>query len=54
VLNLFGALPREGRVIAYNHLTFRVLRMKGTRILELEVKQKPDEGADKGQVSGEQ
>jgi putative hemolysin len=39
VLNLFGSLPREGRVIAYNHLTFRVLRMKGTRILDLEVRQ---------------
>jgi putative hemolysin len=38
VLNLFGSLPREGRVIAYDHLTFRVLRMKGTRILEVEVR----------------
>ncbi|MFZ5447515.1 MAG: hemolysin family protein [Thermodesulfobacteriota bacterium] len=37
VLDLFGSLPREGRVIAYDHLTFRVLRMKGTRILDLEV-----------------
>ena len=38
VLNLFGSLPREGRVIAYDHLSFRVLRMKGTRILEVEVR----------------
>ncbi|MBU4447734.1 MAG: hemolysin family protein [Proteobacteria bacterium] len=38
VLNLFGSLPREGRTIAYNHLTFRVLRMKGNRILEVEVR----------------
>ncbi len=38
VLNLCGSLPREGRTIAYDHLTFRVLRMKGTRILEVEVR----------------
>ena len=38
VLNLFGSLPREGRVIAYDKLTFRVLRMKGNRILEVEVR----------------
>ncbi len=38
VLNLFGSLPREGRTIAYEHLTFRVLRMKGIRILEVEVR----------------
>jgi CBS domain containing-hemolysin-like protein len=44
VLNLFGCLPREGRTIAYDahdahdQLTFRVLRMKGNRILELEVR----------------
>ena len=41
VLNLFGSLPREGSVIAYDahaRLTFRVLRMKGTRILEVEVR----------------
>ncbi len=41
VLNLFGSLPREGRTIAYDaadQLTFRVLRMKGTRILEVEVR----------------
>jgi putative hemolysin len=38
VLNLFGSLPREGRTIAYDHLTFKVLRVKGTRILEVEVR----------------
>jgi CBS domain containing-hemolysin-like protein len=38
VLNLVGALPREGRQVSYNGLTFRVVRMKGTRILELEVR----------------
>jgi CBS domain containing-hemolysin-like protein len=38
VLNLFGSLPREGRVIAYDHLTFRVLKIKGARILDLEVR----------------
>lgn len=38
VLNLFGALPREGRSVSYHQLHFRVTRMKGTRILELEVR----------------
>ena len=47
VLNLFGSLPREGRTIAYDaydaddangKLTFRVLRLKGNRILEVEVR----------------
>lgn len=38
VLNLFGALPREGRTVSLDHLRFRVTRMKGTRILELEVR----------------
>ncbi|MFZ0051452.1 MAG: hemolysin family protein [Desulfobaccales bacterium] len=38
VLNLFGALPREGGSVALNHLRFRVTRMKGTRILEMEVR----------------
>jgi CBS domain containing-hemolysin-like protein len=38
VLNLFGSLPREGRTITYEHLTFRVLRMTGNRILEVEVR----------------
>jgi putative hemolysin len=40
VLNLFGSLPRENRTIDYNHLTIRVVRMKGTRILDLEVREK--------------
>ena len=46
VLNLFGSLPREGRTIAYDtddaddKLTFRVLRMKGNRILEVEVRRR--------------
>lgn len=38
VLNLFGALPREGRTVSLDHFSFRVTRMKGTRILELEVR----------------
>lgn len=38
VLNLFGALPREGRTVGFDHLSFRVTRMKGMRILELEVR----------------
>jgi CBS domain containing-hemolysin-like protein len=38
VLNLFGALPREDRTVTLDHLHFRVTRMKGTRILELEVR----------------
>jgi CBS domain containing-hemolysin-like protein len=39
VLNLFGALPREGRTVTWDHLSFQVTRMKGTRILELQVRQ---------------
>ena len=39
VLNLFGALPREGRTVTCDHLRFQVTRMKGTRILELQVRQ---------------
>ncbi|MBW1918286.1 MAG: HlyC/CorC family transporter [Deltaproteobacteria bacterium] len=35
VFNLFGELPREGDVISYNGLEFEVLRMKGTRIIEI-------------------
>jgi CBS domain containing-hemolysin-like protein len=38
VLNLFGALPREGRTVTYDHLSFQVTRMKGTRILEIKVR----------------
>ncbi|MDP3182675.1 MAG: hemolysin family protein [Desulfobaccales bacterium] len=37
VLNLFGELPREGDTISHSGLTFQVVRMKGTRILELTV-----------------
>ena len=38
VLNLFGELPREGDTISHAGLNFQVMRMKGTRILELTVK----------------
>jgi len=38
VLDRFGALPREGHEVSYNGLSFKVRRMKGTRILELEVR----------------
>lgn len=41
VLNLFGTVPKEGRLMAYHDLTFRALRMKGTRILEIEVRHQP-------------
>jgi putative hemolysin len=40
VLDLFGELPREGDTISHEGLSFQVLRMKGTRILELLVKRK--------------
>jgi putative hemolysin len=40
VLNLIGTVPKEGHVEAYDNLTFRVLRMKGTRILEIEVRRR--------------
>ncbi len=39
VLNLFGELPREGDELAYDSLTFQVAKMKGTRIMELKVRQ---------------
>ncbi|MFP3867511.1 MAG: hemolysin family protein [Desulfobacteraceae bacterium] len=35
VFNLFGELPREGDTIAYDGLEFEILRMKGTRIIEV-------------------
>ncbi|MEJ2670990.1 MAG: hemolysin family protein, partial [Deltaproteobacteria bacterium] len=41
ILNLFGTVPKEGGTIAYDHFAFRVLRMKGTRILEIEVHHHP-------------
>jgi len=40
VFNLFGELPREGEVISYQGLRFKVIRKKGTRILELEVRRR--------------
>jgi len=36
VLHHFGELPREGDTIQIEDLTFRVVKMKGTRLLELE------------------
>ena len=39
VLNLLGELPREGDILPYDSMTFRVVKMKGTRIMELEVRQ---------------
>ena len=41
ILNLFGTVPKEGSTIAFDHFAFRVLRMKGTRILEVEVHHQP-------------
>jgi putative hemolysin len=38
VFNLFGELPREGAVVSYENLAFKVMKTKGTRILELEVR----------------
>jgi putative hemolysin len=39
ILNLFGELPHEGDTVTHNSLQFKVLKMKGTRIMELEVQQ---------------
>jgi magnesium and cobalt exporter, CNNM family len=39
VLNRFGELPREGDELTYGSLTFQVAKMKGTRIMELKVRQ---------------
>ena len=39
ILHLFGELPREGDVVAYDLWEFKVLKMKGTRIMELEIQQ---------------
>jgi putative hemolysin len=41
ILNLFGTVPKEGSAIAFDHFAFRVLRMKGARILEVEVHHQP-------------
>jgi CBS domain containing-hemolysin-like protein len=35
-----GTVPKEGHLEVYDNLTFRVLRMKGTRILEIEVRRR--------------
>jgi CBS domain containing-hemolysin-like protein len=40
VLNLFGELPREGDRVSYQDLRFVVIRRKGTRILDLEVRRR--------------
>jgi len=39
VLHLFGELPREGDTLPYDLWEFKVLKMKGTRIMELEIQQ---------------
>lgn len=39
VLNLFGELPREGDTLQHGSMTFKVAKMKGTRIMDLEVRQ---------------
>lgn len=39
ILDLFGELPREGDTLVYKPLKFKVIKMKGTRIMELEVQQ---------------
>ena len=39
ILDLLGELPREGDTLVYKPLKFKVLKMKGTRIMELEVQQ---------------
>lgn len=40
VFNLFGELPREGERVSFNDLRFKVIRKKGTRILDLEVRRR--------------
>jgi CBS domain containing-hemolysin-like protein len=37
ILNLFGELPHEGDTVRYEAYQFKVLKMKGTRLLELEI-----------------
>jgi putative hemolysin len=39
ILDLFGELPHEGDIVKYDSWQFKVLKMKGTRIMELEIKQ---------------
>jgi putative hemolysin len=38
VLHLFGELPREGDLCTHQGLTFKILKTKGTRLQELEVR----------------
>ncbi len=40
VFNLFGELPQEGAMVSYNGLRFKVIKKKGTRILDLEVRRR--------------
>jgi putative hemolysin len=37
ILDMFGELPREGDTVTYDSWQFKVLKMKGTRIMELEI-----------------
>jgi putative hemolysin len=37
ILDLFGELPHEGDTVTHNSWQFKVLKMKGTRIMELEI-----------------
>jgi putative hemolysin len=39
ILHLFGELPREGDAVTFDLWVFKVLKMKGTRIMELEIQQ---------------
>jgi putative hemolysin len=39
ILDLFGELPHEGDTVRHDSWQFRVLKMKGTRIMELEIEQ---------------
>ena len=39
ILHLFGELPREGETVTFDLWEFKVLKMKGTRIMELEIQQ---------------
>ncbi len=41
LLDRFGELPREGDTLSIDDLIFRVLKKKGTRLLELEVSRRP-------------
>jgi putative hemolysin len=39
ILHLFGELPREEDIVTHDLWEFKVLKMKGTRIMELEIQQ---------------